>query len=136
MANQNYLAELILSIHNEVQTAVDYIEQASIRAGTEVGRSEAILQIENLRIKLPFLVEIENKNLNVGVQPIAPELATAEQLRKMLSTRKGFMLDLGGAGVKANFTKVKVDIQPNQPGSNPDALCGEIEIAFSPLQRK
>ena len=136
MANESYLTELILSIQNEVQTAVDYIGLASARTGTELGRNDAILQIESLRVKLPFQIEIESKNLNIGAQTIVPELATAEQLRKMLSTRKGFMLDLSGAGVKANFTKVKVGLQPNQANDSAEDLRGELEIVFSPLQRK
>ena len=136
MANESYLTELILSIHNEVQTAADYIGMSAAQAGTELGKTESILQIENLRVKLPFQIQLESKNLNIGAATIAPELATAAQLRKLLSDRKGFMLDLNGAGVKANFTKIKVDLQPNQASDSAETMRGELEIVFSPLQRR
>ncbi|MCL2625677.1 MAG: hypothetical protein FWD46_02525 [Cystobacterineae bacterium] len=137
MASVNYLTEMILSIQNEVQTAVDYIGLASAQAGTELGKNEAILQIESLRVKLPFRIELESKNLKVTSKTVVPELATTTQLRNMLSTRQGFMLDLGGTGVQASFTKVKVDLlQPAQTNDNTESMRGEIEIVFSPLLRK
>ena len=136
MANESYLAELILSIHNEVQTAVDYIGSAASQAGTELGKNEAIMQIENLRVKLPFQIQLESKNLDVGSTVITPVQATAVQLRQLLSTRKGFMLDLAESDVMANFTKVRVDLQPNQASETSENVQGELEIVFSPLQRR
>jgi len=136
VANESYLAELILSIHNEVQTAVDYIGSAASQAGTELGKNEAIMQIENLRVKLPFQIQLESKNLDVGSTVITPVQATAVQLRQLLSTRKGFMLDLAESDVMANFTKVRVDLQPNQASETSENVQGELEIVFSPLQRR
>jgi len=136
VANEGYLTELILAIQNEVQTAVDYIGLAAAQAGTELGKNDAIMQIENLRVKIPFMISLESKNLNVGNAFIVTDLTTPYEMRKMLSTRKGFMLDLNGTGIKANFTKVKVDLNPTQESDGAEKACGELEITFSPLQRR
>lgn len=136
MANESYLTELILTMQNEVQTAVDYIGMAAAQAGTELGKNEAIMQIESLRVKIPFLISLESKNLNVGNAIIVTDWTTPIELRKMLSVRKGFMLDLNGMGIKANFTKVKVDLNTTQESDSAEKMCGELEITFSPLQRR
>ena len=60
-SSANYLTELILSIQNEVQSALDYISETSSSVGTELGMSPAVMGIENLRVKLPFTVELEHK---------------------------------------------------------------------------
>jgi hypothetical protein len=51
--NASFLTEAILSIHNEVQSALDYISTVSANEGTELGKSTAFLSIENLRVKIP-----------------------------------------------------------------------------------
>jgi len=55
----NFLTETILSIHNEIQSALDYISTKATEDGTEFGKSTAILSIQNLRIKLPIRASLD-----------------------------------------------------------------------------
>ena len=137
MANQNYLTEFILSLHNEVQSAVDFISTVADKERTELGKSDAVMQIETLRIKLPFSIEIESKTKSIATLNKAIAAAdTPAKLRNLLASRRGFLVDIGNAGKMGSFTKVKVATQPNQAGDSPETLRGEMEIVFSPLSRK
>jgi len=201
MANQSYLTEFILSIHHEVQSAVDFIASVAQKEGTELGRSEALMHIETLRIKLPFNMELENvtqkmpetETQRVATPPNEPEQvatpvnefqridinelqrvprvkseflqtamleneplrvneplqaatfakepeplkeATATEIRSLLSARKGFMLEMNPAEETASYAKLKVDMLPSLPGDRPETARAEMEIVFSPLQRK
>lgn len=51
-----FLTEMILFLHNEVQSAVDYIASVASRQGAELGKGSAVMGIENLREKAPFLI--------------------------------------------------------------------------------
>ncbi len=129
-SSANYLTELILSIQNEVQSALDYISETSSSVGTELGMSPAVMGIENLRVKLPFTVELEHKRSSART-PLKPN--DLETLQKNLISRKGFMFDRGKTGKLADYTKVKVtSIQ----ASSENQAMGEIEITFSPLRRE
>jgi len=137
MANQSYLTEFILALHNEVQSAVDFISTAADKERTELGKSDALMQIETLRIKLPFSIELENKTKNIeNVNKAILEADTPAKLRSLLASRSGFLVDIGTTGKMGSFTKVKVDTQPSQPGDSLETLRGEMEIVFSPLSRK
>jgi hypothetical protein len=135
-----HLTELILSIHNEVQSAVDYISEVGQKDGTELGRSTAILGVQNLRIKLPFEVTIEQK---VSSFPVEIASDRPKSIKTNLRQRKGFTIDIGETNKRALFTKVKV-LSLSQPAAAPAADAGaetiqkglaELEITFSPFKR-
>lgn len=56
-----FLTETILSIHHDVQSAIDYISEVAGRESTELGKGPAVMGIEKVRIKLPFIFETEQK---------------------------------------------------------------------------
>jgi hypothetical protein len=135
-----HLTELILSIHNEVQSALDYISEVSLQEGTELGRSTALLGVQTLRIKLPFEVEIEQK---MGKFPPSVKDDRIASIKSNLVMRKGFAIDVGDLNKRALLTKIKVralskaepvsaaeeDGQPAKTG------MAELEITFSPYKR-
>ena len=108
MAQNEYdfhLTELILSVHNEVQSAIDYISEVAQKEGTELGRSTAILGVQNLRIKLPFELAIEQTTRSFPATITADRLAS---IKSNLKQRKGFAVDIGQPDKLARFTKLKV----------------------------
>ncbi len=134
-----FLAETILSIHNEVQSAVDYISEVAAVQGTELGKGPALMGIEKIRLKLPFVFEVEQKTGSVRPVPEAPDIM---KIRENLASRKGFLIDTGTPGKRGLFTKIR--IQPAQKAApvereaeeGPGTLTGEIEIVFSPMGRE
>ncbi len=137
MSQEYYLTELILSIQNEIQSAVDYITESSNKEGSELGKSSTVMHIENLRVKLPFRVSLEHKTK--AVDELSEKPVSVLELRERLAQRKGFMIDKGKAGKMANFTKVRVNGLNNQAESKSEDEVGsalaEIEIYFSPVLR-
>lgn len=135
--NQNYLTEFILSIHHEIQSAVDFISSVSAKEGTEFGMNESLMQIENLRVKLPFSIEMETKTKDITkVVTLIDNADTPAKMRSLLASRSGFMIDIGATGKMGSYTKLKVTTTPNQTEDSAETLRGEIEIMFSPLQRQ
>ena len=133
-SNDSHLTEMILAIHNEIQSAVDYISEAAAKSGTELGKSSAVMCIENLRVKIPFLIEIEQK---MGAYKEITEIVDVDDLKKRLSGRKGFMIDKGEKGKMALYSRVKVLPSLNVKEDNEGGTYekGEIEIVFSPVNR-
>jgi hypothetical protein len=130
-STDHYLTELVLAIHNEIQSAVDYIAESAAQEGTELGKSSAVMNIESLRVRLPINIDLEQKQSSAQ-NPTIPQ--TLEKLRGSLATRKGFMIDKGQTGKLALFTKVK--ITATDATQEPSAKgMGEIEIQFAPLRR-
>lgn len=138
--NELYLTELILSIQNEVQSAVDYIADVVAKNSTDLGKSAVVMNIENLRVKLPFLIELEQKTSSF--KPLPEPSSNAELLKKNLTKRKGLLLsDTGVTGKMAVYTKVKVlqSSTVTQPTSSEEPNLiekGEIEIVFTPVKRE
>ena len=135
-----FLTETILSIHNDVQSAIDYIGEVASRESTELGTSTAIMGIEKLRIKLPFIFEVEQKDEKVEEKPPVLDVKT---IMNNLSRRKGFLIDKGAPGKRGLYSKIKV-LQPKiteapvKEGEEQakQQMIGEIEIVFAPLGRE
>jgi hypothetical protein len=143
----SYLTETILSIHNEVQSALDYISTKATEEGTEFGKSSALLSIQNLRIKVPLKVSLEtNQNypeLDKNSDQVLPTLSKASLLQ-----RQGFIVQQSALQTPALSTKIKVNLEPaiqtiSQSGTPvtdaqeaPKEVWGEIEITFSPIKRQ
>lgn len=128
-----YLTELILAIQNEIQSAVDYISEMAASEGTELGKSTAVMHIENLRVKLPFNVELEQKKSSARSEW---QDLTRDELKKNLSTRKGFMVDVGSKGKMATYSKLKILSLDDNGDGDAETARGEIEIVFTPLRRE
>jgi hypothetical protein len=137
-----FLTETILSIHNDVQSAIDYISEVASRESTELGMSSAIMGIEKLRIKLPFIFEMEQKDQKVEEKPPTLDVNT---VRRNLAYRKGFLIDKGAPGKLGLYSKIKVlhtkvTEAPDKKGEAEDIakqqMVGEIEIVFAPLGRE
>jgi hypothetical protein len=131
-SGNHYLTELILAIHNDIQSAVDYIAESAQQEGTELGKSPAVMNIESLRVRLPIKIDLEQKQSSARISSIP---TTLEKLRSTLAARKGFMIDKGQAGKLALFTKIKVISIDNTQSADNKGL-GEIEIQFAPLRRE
>jgi hypothetical protein len=144
--NASYLTEAILAIHNEVQGALDYISTVSTTDGTELGKSTALLSIENLRVKLPIKISIESQKKKLEALPT--KALTTEEIRQALPTRVGFVIE---RDLPKNFSvvsKVRVAFNPQEAVATAAAKTsteetaqmsdegwGEIEITFAPIKR-
>lgn len=134
-----FLTETILSIHHDVQSAIDYISEVANREPTELGKSSAVMGIEKVRIRLPIIFETEQKEHKVDEKPAVFDIKT---IVGNLARRKGFLIDKEVLGERGLYTKVKV-IHPKaaetagagEEGSK-QQLVGEIEIIFAPLGRE
>ncbi|WP_334110390.1 hypothetical protein [Thermodesulfitimonas autotrophica] len=131
---------MILAIHHEVQSAVDYISEVAARQGTELGKGSALMGIERLRLKLPFFIAVEQREGKVEERP---EVLTPAEIRRNLAQRKGFVIDRGGPGKRGLYTKIKVvhrpeTYRPEGEGEQEQGKwqAGEIELVFSPLKRE
>lgn len=141
--NAYYLTEAILSIHNEVQSALDYISTVATQEGTELGKSTALLSIENLRVKVPikFSLETGKKKLEA---PTTRSL-TVDEARTALTKRTGFVIERDQPKNFSVFSKVRIAFKPDDiPTPTATAAAteekqeawGEIEITFSPIKRQ
>lgn len=144
--NAYYLTETILSIHNEVQSALDYISTVATEEGTELGKSTALLSIENLRVKVPvkFSLETGKKKLET---PLTRSL-TVEEARTALTKRTGFVIERDQPKNFSVYSKIKIALKPGDipaatktaaatsTAETPQEAWGEIEITFSPIKRQ
>ncbi len=143
--NASYLTEAILSIHNEVQSALDYISTVANTEGTELGKSSALLSIENLRVKIPVKISIE-----AGKKKL-PETENREmntdEIRKALVQRTGFVIERDLPKNFSIYSKVRVAFRPEdlpvkapvtgeQEAAPVESGWGEIEITFAPIKRQ
>lgn len=143
--NASYLTEAILAIHNEVQSALDYISSAASEQGTDLGKSSALLSIENLRVKLPIKISLEAGKKKLEPLPTTP--LTAEQVRAALPKRVGFVIERDLPKNFSVYSKVRVAFNPQEVVStkasttdetaepSAEAGWGEIEITFAPIKR-
>lgn len=136
---QSYLTETILTIQNEIQSAIDYIKEMAPQGGTELGRSTAIMNIERVRIQLPIRLSVEQRQGKVEEPP-----GSIAEIRRNLATRKGFLIDGGEPRKRGIFMKVLVNFHPGTvlegttketTGTGKKELDGEIELIFIPQRR-
>jgi hypothetical protein len=151
-----YLTETILSIHNEVQSALDYISTIAAEKGTDLGKSTALLSIQNLRVKVPIKF-----NLEITEHPAETDLNTSVTkigVTDLLRVRRGLVLQTAEfnepvvLASKTEFnepivlaSKIGVTLASTEnktadsTGSNVEhkqEAWGEIEITFTPLKRE
>ena len=109
--NASYLTEAILSIHNEVQSALDYISDFSSTQGTELGKSTALLSIQNLRVKLPIKISIES-----GKKKLEPpkKAMTPQEIQQALPKRVGFVIERDLPKNFSIYSKVRVAFNPSE----------------------
>jgi len=149
----SYLTETILSIHNEIQSALDYISTKATEEGTEFGKSTALLSIQNLRIKVPLKVSLETSQSSPAsaaetpADDETPRLLTSVSKTSLLQ-RQGFIIQQPELQTPALATKIMVNLEPtvqqiSQSGTPdvatqeaPKEAWGEIEITFSPIKRQ
>jgi len=119
MANgSNHLTETILTLHNEVQAAVNNLETQA-RDNSE----EVFLAVDKMHVKLPVVLDVEE-----GIE----SLEDADEELQDISSRKGFLVsDLGdGTGL---FTKIRlttvssIDADPS--------LLGFVELQFTTAEK-
>jgi hypothetical protein len=145
--NAYYLTEAILSIHNEVQSALDYISNVAAQEGTELGKSTALLSIENLRIKVPIKFSLETGQKKLAA-PTTRTLTTGE-IQAALTKRTGFIIERDLPKNFSVYSKIKVAFKPQdittaaktKPAESGEAAdtseaWGEIEITFAPIKRQ
>jgi hypothetical protein len=144
--NASYLTEAILAIHNEVQSAIDYITTTSGQ-GTDLGKSTALLSIQNLRVKVPIKISLEAGKKKLEALPTTP--LTPEQIRQALPKRVGFVIERDLPKNFSVYSKVRVAFNPQEAAAaktaktgeqgeapTPQAGWGEIEITFAPIRRE
>ena len=144
--NASYLTEAILAIHNEVQSALDYISTVAATESTDLGKSTAMLSIENLRVKVPIKISIESEKKKLAPLPTTP--LTPEQIRQALPKRTGFVIERDLPKNFSVISKVRVAFNPQEAAataaskadtgetpSTSDEGWGEIEITFAPIKR-
>jgi hypothetical protein len=146
--NAYYLTEAILAIQNEVQSALDYISTVATSEGTELGKSTAMLSVQNLRVKLPIKISLESDTKKVQAMPTTP--LTPQQIRQALPKRVGFVIE---RDLPKNFSvvsKVRVAFNPQEvaaavkspatgeiaEAATQETPWGEIEITFAPIKRE
>ncbi len=143
--NASYLTEAILAIHNEVQSALDYISTVADTEGTDLGKSSALLSIQNLRVKLPIKISIEAGKKKLQPLPTTP--LTTDQIRQALITRVGFVIERDLPKNFSVYSKVRVAFNPQEEATAKQSTSaetaestaasgwGEIEITFAPIKR-
>ena len=143
--NASYLTEAILAIHNEVQSALDYITTTS-QQGTDLGKSTALLSIQNLRVKIPIKISIEAGKKKLEPLPTTP--LTPDQIRQALPKRVGFVIERDLPKNFSVYSKVRVAFNPQEVAAAKTSTTaqsevasqeegwGEIEITFAPIERK
>ncbi|MDR2203549.1 MAG: hypothetical protein LBE76_04515 [Nitrososphaerota archaeon] len=138
-----YLTETILTIHNEVQSALDRINTTALSKGTELGKSTTSLSVQNLRVKVPLKLSLEVSEVpkSSSTTPI-----TAKNIVGL--NRKGLVINTQNQ--LQNVTKLKVALTSattlttktantttkTANTETPKEAWGEIEITFSPIKRQ
>lgn len=132
-----FLTETILTIHNDVQSAVDFINDVARQESSELGKSTAIMGIEKLKIKLPLALEVLQSE---ETEEIKPPVLNIEKIKSSLAARKGLLVKPKVAGKKGIYSKIRVSkpaaAEPAEIAEQPkQQMFGEIEIVFSPFER-
>ncbi len=144
--NASYLTEAILAIHNEVQSALDYISTVATAEGTELGKSTALLSVQNLRVKLPIKISLESGKKKIEA-PLTRAL-TPKEIQQALPKRIGFVIERDSPKNFSFYSKVRVAFNPQEVAATKatpaaettettsEAGWGEIEITFAPIKRE
>jgi hypothetical protein len=132
--NATYLTETILTIHNEVQSALDRINTTGITKGTELGKNDVVLSVQNLRVKVPLKFNLEINQIKTSASDSSA--LTKAQLTGLV--RKGTVLSKQN-GVQS-LAKLSVNLATEEKTSDSAVetreAWGEIEIMFSPIKRQ
>lgn len=117
-SNDNNLAEFILTIHNEVQTAVNLLE-TQVR---DNATSEVFLSMGKSTVRVPVFVDVTD-----DIQTIQDVEVTLDNLE----ARPGLLVEdlQDGSGI---YTKIELTMP--DLGSDPN-LLGQIEMTFIPTAR-
>jgi hypothetical protein len=129
-----YLTETILTIHNEVQSALDRINTIGITKGTELGKNDVLLSVQNLRVKVPLKFTLEINQ----VQTSASDSAALTTAQLVGLARKGTILNKQNGMqslAKLSVSLASEEKQTDSP-SETQEMWGEIEIMFSPIKRQ
>jgi hypothetical protein len=143
--NASYLTEAILAIHNEVQSALDYISTVATSEGTELGKSTALLSVQNLRVKLPIKISLESGKKKLEAPPT--KALTPLEIQKALPKRVGFVIERDLPKNFSVYSKVRVAFNPQESAAiktgstetsetTAEEGWGEIEITFAPIKRE
>ncbi|PKP58669.1 MAG: hypothetical protein CVT88_06920 [Candidatus Altiarchaeales archaeon HGW-Altiarchaeales-1] len=143
-ANKIGLTETILAIHNEVQSAIDYIDEISSVEPTELGKSSAIMSVERIRIRMPINFETEQKTHEV--KPVLERMDHSTIIQNIVK-RKGFLIEKGRPGGFGTYTRINVmhpieqKAELSKEGEKLEKeevakSVGEIEIVFIPMGRR
>ena len=134
-----FLTEMILTIHHEVQSALDYIDSVAREEPTELGESLAFIMVDKVHVRLPIIYDIEQETHSIREKERTKE--GPEFIKRNLAARRGFTVDIGKPGGRATFSKVRViSPKPEEVKETeeevPRNLTGEIDIQFSVLSRR
>ena len=145
-----YLTEAILTIQHEVQLALDYIETVASQDISQLGAALSLITIDNLRIRIPIVLEMEQETHPVEPEkepPIPGKRLSADELarfKSQLQLRQGLLLK-EQKGRLGSFAKIRVTslapaipTTPSTGETTPPAqpLTGEIEMNFVRVPRE
>jgi len=108
------------------------------QAGTELGRSTAIMNIERVRNQLPIRLSVEQRQANVEELP-----GSIAEIRWNLANRKGFLIE-GESRKTGDFHEGARELLPpdnpggttkETPATGKRELEGEIDLIFIPQWR-
>jgi len=140
-----YLTEAILVIQNELQTALDYIETVVSREASQLGAATSLLTVDNLRIRIPFVLQVEEETRPIPAEaapPVVTKLAFSKEdlvkLKSRLLTREGLLIgkeqEQLGRFAKIRLTSMEYpQTGEPQPGAE---LAGNIELTFTRVPRE
>jgi len=145
MSDQStYLAEAILVIQNELQTALDYIETVVSQETSQLGAAPSLITVDNLRIRIPFSFQVEQETHPIpseetpavvtGLTLSKEELA---RLKSRLLSREGMLIgkEQGQLGrfAKIRLTSLAYPLAAEAPTGA--ELVGSIELTFARVPR-
>jgi len=137
---ETYLTETILIIHNEVQSALDRINTTGIAKGTELGKNDALLSIQNLRVKVPlkFNIEINQKQTSASNSRALTTALPGLARTGIVLSKQNQMQSVAKLSVKLASDATTASTNATTTGSNEETqeVWGEIEITFSPIKRQ
>ncbi len=122
MENIIYLTETILTIQNEVQSAIDYNQTTNKINGTEMGQSDTFMTIGKVDLKLPVNLQMSSSD---------PTNITEDQLISEINDRDGLLIKNNGDGTGI-YSKIKL----TQLTEGTDSINqGVLEISMVPVSR-
>ncbi len=147
---QTHLTETILTIQHEVQLALDYIETVANNEASTLGSSPSLLTVDNLRVKIPLVMQIEREEHPVTTEKVMTpggfNITPGElpELKQHLLSREGLLLKVKEGSI-GSFAKIRVlSPSPAPTETPPDTgtatparpITGEIELSFIRMPRE